>query len=237
MFINGRWINKCLSIGEWINKCIPTQMFHKHYFRKQMEYSPAKPETWVPSDPWVGKIPWRRERLPTPVFWPGEFHGLYRPWGDKGSDTESLSLHFIHTLDTGRWFPMAPLCFHTSYEQRHWRFCSWQSSLKNTCITDTLGKYSFSIWNRGQVFLESSMMKIMSPSGNKVWADFLAASYWRLRIFKLRVPQLWVKIYYVWTFRLFLPVWVYWGIIYMQQNHIWSGTSMNPRQPNLFACK
>ena len=27
-------------------------------------------------DPWVGKMPWRRERLPTPVFWPGEFHGL-----------------------------------------------------------------------------------------------------------------------------------------------------------------
>ena len=32
-------------------------------------------------DPWAGKIPWRRERLPTPVFRPGEFHGLYRPWG------------------------------------------------------------------------------------------------------------------------------------------------------------
>ena len=27
--------------------------------------------------PWVGKIPWRRERLPTPVFWLGEFHGYY----------------------------------------------------------------------------------------------------------------------------------------------------------------
>ena len=26
-------------------------------------------------DPWVGKIPWRREWLPTPVFWTGEFHG------------------------------------------------------------------------------------------------------------------------------------------------------------------
>ena len=25
-------------------------------------------------DPWVGKIPWRREQLPTPVFLPGEFH-------------------------------------------------------------------------------------------------------------------------------------------------------------------
>ena len=38
-------------------------------------------------DPWVGKIPWRRERLPTPVFWPGEFHGLYSPWGCKELDT------------------------------------------------------------------------------------------------------------------------------------------------------
>ena len=26
---------------------------------------------------WVGKIHWRREWLCTPVFWPGEFHGLY----------------------------------------------------------------------------------------------------------------------------------------------------------------
>ena len=44
-------------------------------------------------DPWVGKIPWRRERLPTPVFWPGEFHGLYNPWGRQESDmTEQLSL-------------------------------------------------------------------------------------------------------------------------------------------------
>ena len=31
------------------------------------------------SIPGLGKIPWRRERLPTPVFWPGEFHGLYSP--------------------------------------------------------------------------------------------------------------------------------------------------------------
>ena len=38
-------------------------------------------------DPWVGKIPWRRERLPTPVFWPRGLHGLYSPWGGKESDT------------------------------------------------------------------------------------------------------------------------------------------------------
>ena len=44
-------------------------------------------------DPWVGKIPWRRERLPTPVFWPAELHGLYSPWGRQKLDTtEQLSL-------------------------------------------------------------------------------------------------------------------------------------------------
>jgi len=32
-------------------------------------------------------------RLPTPVFWPGEFHRLYSPWGHKELDTtERLSL-------------------------------------------------------------------------------------------------------------------------------------------------
>ena len=34
------------------------------------------PAMWRPGfNPWVGKIPWRRERLHTPVFLPGEFHG------------------------------------------------------------------------------------------------------------------------------------------------------------------
>ena len=48
---------------------------------------PAMRETWV------GKIPWRRKRLPIPVFWPGEFHELYGPQGHKESDTtERLSL-------------------------------------------------------------------------------------------------------------------------------------------------
>jgi len=48
-------------------------------------------------DPWVGKTPWRRERLPTPVFWPGEFHG-----GCKESDmTEWLSLYFYFTTILG----------------------------------------------------------------------------------------------------------------------------------------
>ena len=43
--------------------------------------------------PGLGRFPRRSERLPTLVFWPGEFHGLYSPWGHKESDTtERLSL-------------------------------------------------------------------------------------------------------------------------------------------------
>ena len=46
-------------------------------------------------DPWVGKIPWRRAWQPTPVFLPRVFHGPYRPWGHKESDTtEQLRFHF-----------------------------------------------------------------------------------------------------------------------------------------------
>ena len=46
------------------------------------------------SNPWVGKIPWRKEWVSTTVFWPGEYHGLYSPCGHKESDTtEQLSLH------------------------------------------------------------------------------------------------------------------------------------------------
>ena len=42
----------------------------------------------------LGRSPLRRERLTTLVFWPGEFHGLYSPWGHKESNTtERLSLH------------------------------------------------------------------------------------------------------------------------------------------------
>ena len=48
-------------------------------------------------DPWVGKIPWRRAWQLTPVFLPGESHGLrnlvgYSPWGCKESDTTEVCL-------------------------------------------------------------------------------------------------------------------------------------------------
>ena len=60
---------------------------------------PAIRETWIWSLGW--EIPWRRERLPTPMFFPGEFHRLYGPWGCKESDTTerlllNLSMFLTH---------------------------------------------------------------------------------------------------------------------------------------------
>ena len=49
------------------------------------------------SNPWVGKIPWRRQWQPTSVFLPGQFHGQrslvgYSPRGSKESDmTEKVT--------------------------------------------------------------------------------------------------------------------------------------------------
>ena len=62
----------------------------------------AKSQTrWVTELNWMQETlvqflgredPWRKERLPTPVFWPR----LYSPWGPKESDTtEQLSLHRV----------------------------------------------------------------------------------------------------------------------------------------------
>ena len=61
------------------------------------------PAMWRPGfDPWVGKFPWRRERLPIPVFWPGEFHGLYSPWVAK-SQTCLSDFHFTPSVPDFLW--------------------------------------------------------------------------------------------------------------------------------------
>ena len=55
---------------------------------------PAMWDTWVRSLGW--EDPLEKGLATTPVFWPGEFHGLYSPWGGKESDmTEQLSLSKI----------------------------------------------------------------------------------------------------------------------------------------------
>ena len=81
------------SAGEGIG--YPFQYSWASLVAQLVKNPPAVQETWVRSLGW--HIPWRRESLPSPASWAGEFHGLYSPWGCKESDTTerlSLSLHF-----------------------------------------------------------------------------------------------------------------------------------------------
>ena len=72
-------LNTCLL--QWQADCLPLSHFS------------------IQLDPCVGKIPWRGQWLPTPVFWPGEFHWWYSPWGCKELDmAEWLSLSFTFSL-------------------------------------------------------------------------------------------------------------------------------------------
>ena len=60
----------------------------------------GKESTCNPGDlgsiPGLGRSPGEGIKLPTPEFWPGEFHGLLEsPWGRKEShSTERLSVSF-----------------------------------------------------------------------------------------------------------------------------------------------
>ena len=71
---------------------------------------------------WVGKIPWRRKQLPSPVFWPGKFHGQrslagYSPWVTKSWTW--LSMH------AGWWYSIVPLyrCTLPYLTTTHWWTC------------------------------------------------------------------------------------------------------------------
>ena len=77
---------------------------------------PAMWETWVPSLGWEDLL--ESKWLSTPVFWPGELHGLYSPWGRKEPDTIEHFDFYISTVYTGY-----------SAEKRVWGW-QWGTTLK-----------------------------------------------------------------------------------------------------------
>ena len=99
-------------------------------------------------DPWVGKIPWRRAQQPTPVFWPGEFHGQrslagYSPWGCKESDRTSLSLSGLFTCGCRCWLN---LVIYTDIYAVTSLYCFYFFSF-NDCILKLRKWSSIKNWN------------------------------------------------------------------------------------------
>ena len=74
------------------------ETFKKALVAQLVKNLPAMWKTWVWSLGW--EDPLEKEKLPVLVFWPGEFHGLYSPWGHKWSDmTERLSLFTLKKVN------------------------------------------------------------------------------------------------------------------------------------------
>ena len=78
-------------------------------------------------DPWVGKIPWRRQWHPTPVLLPGKSHRWrslvgYSPWGHKESDTtERLHFHFsLPCIGEGNGNPLQCSCLENPRDGGAW---------------------------------------------------------------------------------------------------------------------
>ena len=74
-------------------------------------------------DPWVGKIPWRREWQPSPVFLTGKFHGqrslaCYNPWGHRvGHDWA----HILANTQQRTFAPQIPEIIRSIVLEPHFR--------------------------------------------------------------------------------------------------------------------
>ena len=100
-------------------------------------------------DPWVRKIPWRSECLPTPVFLPGQSHGQkslvdYSPWSWKESDmTEWLTLWTLQRTST-----LIPFLVDVEPEAQWGVGCAqppqWDSVKDRTCVPLDEGLHCFS---------------------------------------------------------------------------------------------
>ena len=101
---------------------------------------------------WVGKIPWRRKWLPTPVFLSGEFCGKrslagYSPWGCKESNTtEWLTLPFrnIQVVTTGTRQRRAVFGKGRESTEDNNHISSWQSSCVSLPLPHSLSPTSLS---------------------------------------------------------------------------------------------
>ena len=94
-------------------------------------------------------MPWRREWLPTPVFWPGEFYGQrslagYSPWDRKESDTtEQLSLVQIWQFYQKEGWALKNWCF---------RIMVLEKSLENPLVSKEIKPVNPKV-NRPWIFI------------------------------------------------------------------------------------
>ena len=101
--------------------------------------------------------PRRRARLPTPVFWPGEFHGLYSSWGCKESDTIEWFFYFTLMPLAATWMDLEMIILsevsETEKDKYHmisliWGFPGGTSGREHTCQCRKHERCGFAPWVR-----------------------------------------------------------------------------------------
>ena len=110
---------------------------------------PAMWETWVRSLDWDD--PLEKGRLPTPVFWPREFHGLYSPWGRRVRHDWATFSVWLTDGEHHLWVDFASIIFSGC----------WSRKLLSTFLKS--GKH----WSNSQSKITMSEIKIWS----KVYGD------------------------------------------------------------------
>ena len=76
----------------------PLQHFGASLMAQRVKHLPAMLETQF--DPLFGKIPWRRKWQPTPVFLPGESHGLRSPGRLQSTGSQRVGHDFTFTFSS-----------------------------------------------------------------------------------------------------------------------------------------
>ena len=126
---------------------------------------------------WVRKIPWRRERLPTPVLWPREFHGVAK--------SQTLLSNFHFTSEVPCCCPLwgktcQSLAFQDGCSVQHWGSLS-KPIRPHTSYPETFSSVQFSLsvvsdslWPHE---LQHARPPCPSPSPG-VHSNSLSSSWW-----------------------------------------------------------
>ena len=138
-------------------------------------------------DPWVGKIPWRRERLTTPVFWPGEFQGLYSSWGHRESDMAGAAFTFMHpgySLHLSHPPPLLPHpCPYVCSLCPHLRCCSANrfvsTILLGSIIYALIYCWCFSFWLTSLCIIGSRFIHLIRTDSDASSSPILNSSFYR----------------------------------------------------------
>ena len=141
-------------------------------------------------NPWIGKFPWRRERLPTPVFWPREFHELCSPWGCKDLDTtEKLSLSILSSLVV-QMVKCLPAM---------WEICVWSLGWEDTLEKEMTTHSSTLAWTIPWMEEPHRLQSMRSQRVRHDWATSLSLIF-------VNFPYIAFFLIYLFPHLIFLPI-------------------------------